>query len=67
MLLHNRLEAGYNLGINFEAGRLTALKLSLNGIFFMIQTQQLVKLAIECHCRRRRSDLQCHEPSHDQL
>ena len=47
MLLHNLLEAGYNPGINFEAGRLTALKLSLNGIFFMIQTQQLIKSAID--------------------
>ena len=33
-LLYDLLDAGYNPGINFEAGRLTALKLSLNGIFF---------------------------------
>ena len=47
MLLNDLREAGYNPGINFEAGRLTALKLSLNGIFFVIQTQQLIKSAID--------------------
>jgi hypothetical protein len=46
-LLNDLLEAGYNPGINFEVGRLTALKLSLNGIFFVIQTQQLIKSAID--------------------
>ena len=46
-LLNDLREAGYNPGINFEAGKLTALKLSLNGIFFIIQTQQLIKSAID--------------------
>ena len=46
-LLNDLRNAGYNPGINFEACRLTALKLSLNGIFFVIQTQQLIKSAID--------------------
>jgi hypothetical protein len=46
-LLYDLLDAGYNPGINFEAGRLTAIKVSLNGILFMIQTQQLIKSAID--------------------
>ena len=32
-LLHQLLDAGYNPGINFEAGRLTALKLEFDGVF----------------------------------
>ena len=46
-LLYDLLDAGYNPGINFEAGRLTAIKVSLNGILYMIQTQQLIKSAID--------------------
>ena len=46
-LLYDLLDAGYNPGINFEAGRLTAIKVSLNGILFMIQTQELIKSAID--------------------
>ena len=46
-LLYDLLDAGYNPGINFEAGRLTAIKVSLNGILFMIQAQQLIKSAID--------------------
>ena len=33
--------------MNFESGRITALKLDLNGIFCIIKTQQLIKSAID--------------------
>ena len=46
-LLHQLLDAGYNPGISFEAGRLTALKLEFDGVFYIIQSQQLVKTAID--------------------
>jgi hypothetical protein len=39
--------AEYYPGANFESGRITALKLQLNKIFCMIQTQQLIKSAID--------------------
>ena len=40
-------DAGYSPGINFEAGRITALKLEFNKRFFLIETQQLIKSAID--------------------
>jgi len=46
-LMHELVENGYHPGINFEAGRITALKLEFNGVFFIIETQQLVKSAID--------------------
>ena len=46
-LLYQFVEAGYSPGVNFEYGRITALKLELNGIFRTIQTQQLIKSAID--------------------
>ena len=41
------IEAGYSPGVNFEAGRITALKLELSNIFCIIETQNLVKSAID--------------------
>ena len=46
-LLHQFVGAGYSPGVNFESGRITALKLELNKIFCIIQTQQLIKSAID--------------------
>ena len=46
-LLFQCTEAGYSPGINFETGRVTALKLELSHIFCIIETQQLVKSAID--------------------
>jgi hypothetical protein len=46
-LLYQFVEAGYSPGVNFESGRVTALKLELNSIFCIIETQQLVKSAID--------------------
>ena len=46
-LLHQMLQAGYNPGINFEAGRITALKLEFDRVFYVIQAQQLDKTAID--------------------
>ena len=45
-LLHQARSAGYMPGINYEAGRLTALKLEFDGVFYIIQSQQVVKTAI---------------------
>jgi hypothetical protein len=46
-LLFNFIQAGYSPGVNFESGRVTALKLEFNKIFCIIQTQQLIKSAID--------------------
>ena len=46
-LLYQFVGAGYSPGVNFESGRITALKLELNKIFCIIQAQQLVKSAID--------------------
>ena len=46
-LLYQFFGAGYAPGINFESGRITALKLEINKICFIIQTQQLIKSAID--------------------
>ena len=46
-LLYELINAGYNPGINFEAGRLTSLNMEFNGIFYTIQTQQPFKSAID--------------------
>ena len=46
-LLYQFVGAGYSPGVNFESGRITALKLELNHIFCIIQAQQLVKSAID--------------------
>jgi len=46
-LLNEFVKAGYSPGVNFEAGRVTALKLELNNIFCIIETQQLIKSAID--------------------
>jgi len=46
-LLYQFLDAGYAPGVNFESGRITALKLELNKIFCIIQAQQLIKSAID--------------------
>ena len=46
-MLYELIDAGYNPGINFEAGRITSLKMEFNGIFYIIQTQQLIKSAID--------------------
>ena len=46
-LLYQFTSAGYSPGINFESGRITALKLELNKVFCIIQTQQLIKSAID--------------------
>ena len=46
-LLYQFVGAGYSPGVNFESGRITALKLELNKIFCIIQTQQLIKSAID--------------------
>ena len=46
-LLFQFVAAGYSPGVNFESGRITALKLELNKIFCIIQAQQLIKSAID--------------------
>jgi hypothetical protein len=46
-LLFSFIQAGYTPGINFESGRVMALKLELNKVFCIIQSQQLVKSAID--------------------
>ena len=46
-LLHDLVQAGYSLGVNFEAGRVTALKMEFNHIFCIIETQPLVKSVID--------------------
>jgi hypothetical protein len=46
-LLYQLLDAGYSPGVNFEAGRITGLKLELNKVFVIIETQQLIKSAID--------------------
>ena len=46
-LLYQFVGAGYSPGVNFESGRITALKLELNKIFCIIQAQQLIKSAID--------------------
>ena len=46
-LLYQLTDAGYSPGINFEAGRITALKLEFNKRLFLIETQQLIKSAVE--------------------
>ena len=46
-LLFSFVAAGYHPGVNFESGRITALKLELNKVFCIIQTQQLIKSAID--------------------
>ncbi len=38
-LLYALTDAGYSSGINFEAWRVTALKLEFNKRFFLIETQ----------------------------
>ena len=46
-LLYQLTDVGYSPGINFEAGRITALKLEFSKRFFLIETQQLIKSAID--------------------
>ena len=46
-LLYQFVGAGYSPGVNFESGRINALKLELNKIFCIIQTRQLIKSAID--------------------
>ncbi len=46
-LLYQFVGAGYAPGVNFESGRISARKLELNKIFCVIQTQQLIKSAID--------------------
>ncbi len=45
-LLYQLTDAGYS-PVNFEAGQITALKLEFNKRFFLIETQQLIKSAID--------------------
>ncbi len=40
-LLYQFVGAGYSPGVNFESGRITALKLELNKIFCIIQAQAI--------------------------
>ena len=46
-LLDDFVQAGYLPGINFESGRIMALKIELNKIFCVIEAQQLIKSAID--------------------
>lgn len=46
-LLYQSTDADYSPGVNFEAGRITALRLEFNKRFFLIETQQLIKSAID--------------------
>jgi hypothetical protein len=46
-LLYQLTDAGYSPGINFESGRITSLKLEFNKCFFLIETQLLIKSAID--------------------
>ena len=46
-LLDEFVKAGYSPGVCFDAGRVTALKLELNKIFCIIESQQLIKSAID--------------------
>jgi len=46
-LMFQLLEAGYSPGVNFEAGRVTALKLELNKTFIVVETQQLIKSVVD--------------------
>jgi len=46
-LLHEFIKAGYSPGINFESGRITALKVELKKVHFSVETQQLIKSAID--------------------
>ena len=47
VLLNEFVKAGYAPGVSFDAGRVTALKLEINKIFCIIETQQLIKSAID--------------------
>jgi hypothetical protein len=46
-LLFSFVAAGYAPGVNFESGRITALKFELNKVFCIIEAQQLIKSAID--------------------
>jgi len=46
-ILNDLIEAGYYPGISFDAGRVTALKITVNYIFCIIEVQQLIKSAID--------------------
>ena len=46
-LLQQFMNAGYSLGISFDSGRITALKIELKLVFFSIEVQQLIKSAID--------------------
>jgi hypothetical protein len=46
-LLHQFINAGYSPGISFESGRITGLKIVLKNVLFSIETQQLIKSAID--------------------
>jgi hypothetical protein len=45
-LLYQFVEAGYSPSVNFESGRITALKLELSGMCCTVQAKQLMKSAI---------------------
>ena len=46
-LLQQFINAGYSPGISFDSGRITALKVELKKVLFSIETQQLIKSAID--------------------
>jgi hypothetical protein len=46
-LLYQLRDAGYNPSNSFEAGRITRLFLEFNGVCYIIETQQLIKGAID--------------------
>ena len=47
VMLASLYQAGYTPGINFESGRITALKMEFSGVFYILQTQQYIKSAID--------------------
>ena len=46
-MLHQLLDAGYQPGISFDAGNLTGMKMELDGVIYLIQSQQLIKSEID--------------------
>ncbi len=45
--LYKPTDVGYSPGMNFEAGRITGIKLESNKRFFLIETQQPIKSAMD--------------------
>ena len=64
-LLYQFVDAGYSPGVNFESGRITALKLELNKIFCIIQGPAISQIRDRRgDSGRHRGGLQQHECSH---